>query len=204
MRLRSRFCIDMERLSHLLLASTMLLAVTGSASAQDRPVADPLRVGLEGALRGCEIWVLDPSSWLDDPARFLAAIDLGGAVFETESLPEPLLPPEPFRRGNRYWRINAGPSEGYALVVSRDIPMCHITGGGGVDFRPAAEAVVASPDFVERWEPIGEERRKGMVSTSFRLRKEPKLALVLSRADAPGARRDRAQVIGTATYDLGR
>lgn len=204
MRLRSRFCIDMERLSQLLLVSTMLLAISGSASSQDAPVTDPLRRGLEGTLRGCEIWVLNPSSWLDDPARFLAAIDLGGAVFETESLPEPLLPPEPFRRGNRYWRINAGPSEGYALVVSRDIPMCHITGGGGVDFRPAAEAVVASPDFFERWEPIGEERREGMVSTSFRLRKEPKLELVLSRADALNARRDRAQVIATATYDLGR
>lgn len=204
MRLRSRFCIDMERLSRLLLASTMLLAISGSASAQDGPAADPLRSGLEGALRGCEIWVLDPSSWLDDPSRFLAAIDLGGAVFETESLPEPLLPPEPFRRGNRYWRINAGPSEGYALVVSRDIPMCHITGGGGVDLQPVAEAVAASPDFSERWERIDEERRDGMVSTFFKLREEPKLSLVLSRADAPGARRDRAQVIATATYDLGR
>ncbi|WP_430246343.1 hypothetical protein ACQY1M_23950 (plasmid) [Neorhizobium sp. DAR64861/K0K2] len=113
-------------------------------------------------------------------------------------------PPEPLRRGNRYWRINAGPNEGYALVVSRDIPMCHITGGGGVDFQPAAEAMAASPDFSDRWERIGEERQDGMVSTLFRLRKEPKLALVLSRADAPGARRDRAQVIATATYDLGR
>jgi len=125
-------------------------------------------------------------------------------VYETEKLPEPLLPPEPLRRGNRYWRINAGPNEGYALVVSRDIPMCHITGGGGVDFQPAAEAMAASPDFSDRWERIGEERQKGMVSTFFRLREEPKLALVLSRADAPGARRDRAQVIATATYDLGR
>ncbi|TCL90787.1 hypothetical protein C8J38_107147 [Rhizobium sp. PP-WC-2G-219] len=201
---RLRCCIDMERLSRLLLASAMLLAISGSASAQDGPVADPLLSGLEGALRGCEIWVLDPSSWLNDPARFLAAIDLGGAVFETESLPEPLLPPEPFRRGNRYWRINTGPNEGYALVVSRDIPMCHITGGGGVDFQPAAAAVAASPDFSDRWERIGEERQSGMVSTFFRLRKEPKLALVLSRAEAPSARRDRPQVIVTVTYDLGR
>ncbi len=202
--LRFRCWTDMKRLPRLLLASTMLLALSGSASAQDGPVVDSLRSGLEGALRGCEIWVLDPSSWLNDPARFLAAINLGGAVFETESLPEPLLPPEPVRRGNRYWRINAGPNEGYALVVSRDIPMCHITGGGGVDFQPAAEAVAASPDVSDRWERIGEERRDDMVSTFFRLRKEPKLALVFSRADAPGARRDRPQVIATVTYDLGR
>jgi len=202
--LRMRCCIDMERLSRLLLASAMLLAIPGSASAQDGPVAVPLRSGLEGALRGCETWVLDPSSWVNGPTRFLAAIDLGSAVYETEKLPEPLLPPEPLRRGNRYWRINAGPNEGYALVVSRDIPMCHITGGGGVDFQPAAEAMAASPDFSDHWERIGEKRQEGMVSTFFRLRKEPKLALVLSRADAPGARRDRAQVIATATYDLGR
>ncbi len=192
-----------ERMPRLLLASAMLLAISGSASAQDGPVADPLRRGLEGALRGCEIWVLDPSSWLNGPTRFLAAIDFGGAAFETESLPEPLLPPEPFRRGNRYRRLNAGPNEGYALVVSRDIPMCHITGGGAVDFQPAAEAVAASPHISDRWERISEERLDGMVSTFFRLRKVPKLALVLSRADAQGARRDRPQVIVTMTYDLG-
>ncbi|RZI58037.1 MAG: hypothetical protein EOP94_03420 [Zymomonas sp.] len=203
MMLRLRCCIEMERLPRLLLAFTMLLAISGSASAQE-PFADPLRSGLEGALRGCEIWVLDPSSWLDDPARFLAAIDLGGAVFETESLPEPLLPPELFRRSNRYWRINAGPNEGYALVVSSDIPMCHITGGGGVDFQPVTEAVAASPQFLKRWERLGDEHRDGMISTFFRLREERKLSLVVSRADAPGGRRDRVQVTATATYDLGR
>lgn len=187
-----------------LLAAAMLLAFAGSALAQDGMRPDPLRQGLEGALRGCEIWVLDPSSWLDDPARFLAAVGLDKGVYETESLPEPLLPPEPFRRGNLYWRINAGLADGYALVVSRDIPMCHITGGGGIDFQPAAEAVAASPEFARRWERTGEERRDGIVSTYLRSREEPKFTMVLSRADAPGARRDRVQVIATATYDLGR
>jgi len=165
---------------------------------------DPWRHGLGGALRGCKIWVLDPSSWIDDPARFLAAVDLGKGVFETGSLPEPLMPPEPFRRGNRFWRINVGPEDGYALVVSRDVPMCHITGGGGIDFQPAAEAVAALPEFSRRWERTGEERRDGIVSTFLRSREEPKFTLVLSRADAPGARRDRVQVIATATYDLQR
>lgn len=187
-----------------LLAAAISLAISGSALAQDGMADDPLRRGLEGALRGCEIWVLDPSSWIDDPARFLAAVDLGKGVFETGSLPEPLMPPEPFRRGNRFWRINVGPEDGYALVVSRDVPMCHITGGGGIDFQPAAEAVAASPEFSRRWERTGEERRDGIVSTFLRSREEPKFTLVLSRADAPGARRDRVQVIATATYDLQR
>jgi len=64
--------------------------------AEDGIKSDPLRSGLEGALRGCEIWVLDPSSWIDDPTCFLAAVDLGAAVFETERLPKPLLPPGPY------------------------------------------------------------------------------------------------------------
>lgn len=186
-----------------LLAAAVSLAVSGSALAQNSIADDPLRRGLEGALRGCEIWVLDPSSWLDGPAPFLAAVGLGSAVYETPSLPKQLLPPEPFRRGNRYWRIDAGPQDGFALVVSRDVPMCHITGGGEMDFQPA-EAVVASPTFARRWERTGEERQDGLASTYLRSRDEPKLTLVLSRADAAGARRDRVQVIATATYDLQR
>lgn len=204
MKSRSLFCMEVERLTGLMLGVTTLVAFPGSALAQDAPIGDLLRRGLDGALRGCEIWVLDPSSWLENPARFLSAVGLPGAVFETEGLPEPLLPPEPFRKGNRYWRINAGADAGYALVVSRDIPMCHITGGGGADFQPTVEGVAASSDFSKRWERTGEEHRDGMVSTLYRLREEPKLSLVLSRADAPNARRDRVQVIATATYDLGR
>ena len=194
--------VTLRRLCDLLLASSMLLAPSGAAFAQDGIKSDPLRSGLEGALRGCEIWVLDPSSWIDDPARFLAAVDLGTAVFETESFTEPLLPPEPYRHGNRYWRINTGVADGYALVVSSDIPMCHITGGGSADFQPAAEAVATSIAFLTRWERTGEERRDGIVSTFLRSRAQPKLSLVLSRAGAPGARRDRVQVIVTASYDL--
>lgn len=187
------------RLKVLVLLS---IAFASTVSAQAPAGGETLRQDLEGALRGCEIWILDPSSWLDDPVRFLAAVGLGKGVYETESLPEVLLPPQPFRRPNRYWRIDTGSDDGYALVVSRDIPMCHITGGGEIDFHPAAASVVASPEVVGRWERTGEERHDGIVTTLFRLREEPKLSLVFSRADAPDARRDRVQVLVTATYDL--
>ncbi|MGN7295545.1 hypothetical protein, partial [Rhizobium sp. SAFR-030] len=136
-------------------------------------------------------------------ARFLAAIDLGGAVFETESLPEPLLPPDPFRRGNRYWRINVGTHEGYALVVSRDIRCA----------TSRAAAASTSSQRPKPWPPRRTSLITGSASAKSAKRawsrpssdcEEPKLALVLSRASAPNARRDRAQVIATATYDLGR
>ncbi|MBB4000201.1 hypothetical protein [Aureimonas pseudogalii] len=185
-------------------AAAALLAAVPPAVAEGPTPVDPLRTGMEGALRGCETWILDPQSWIDDPAPFLAAIDLSGRVSEAEALPEALLPPEPLRRGNRYWRIGAGGETGYALVVSVDLPMCHVTGGGGEDLQPAAEAVVGSASFTANWSRVEEERSTGIVSTLFRSRKEPKLTLLVSRADAPDARRDRPQVVATAIYDLGR
>ena len=188
----------------LVFAAAALLAAVPPSFAESSAAVDPLRTGLEGALRGCETWILDPQSWIDDPAPFLAAIDLAGRVAETEALPEALLPPDGLRRANRYWRIAAGGETGYALVVSVDLPMCHVTGGGGEDLQPAAEAVVGSSAFAARWSRVEEERSNGIVSTLFRSRKEPKLTLLVSRADAPDARRDRPQVVATATYDFGR
>src|SRR3546814_18652243 len=64
---------------------------------------------------------------------------------------EASLPPKELRRGNHYWRINSTEKAGYVLVVSDQLPMCHITGGGGTDLKPAIEAVIASPNFVKHW-----------------------------------------------------
>lgn len=182
----------------------LLLGASSHSLAQGTATMDTLRTGLEGALRGCETWILDPSSWIEGPAPFLAAIDLGARVSETDALAEQLLPPEEFRTGNRYWRIGAGGENGYALVVSVDLPMCHVTGGGSEDLQPAVEAILASPDFAQRWDKTGDARSNGIVSSSFQSRREPKLTLLLSRADMPDGRRDRVQVIATATYDLDR
>lgn len=46
---------------------------------------DRLQLGLEGALRGCEQWILEPASWIDGLAPFLAAVDFGGLISETDS-----------------------------------------------------------------------------------------------------------------------
>ncbi len=180
---------------------SLLLTVSG-ASAQSG--SDRLQLGLEGALRACEHWILEPASWTDGLAPFLAVVDLGGLISETDSLPGALLPPEEFRRGNRYFRIAAGEETGYALVVSSDIPMCHITGGGSVDLQPTAEDTIATAAFRARWDTTSTETTGGIVTTFFRSRAEPKLTLVYSRASTADARRDRAQVIATALYDLSR
>lgn len=165
---------------------------------------DRLQLGLEGALRGCEQWILEPASWIDGLAPYLAAVDLGGLISETDSLPAALLPPAELRRGNRYFRIAAGEETGYALVVSSDIPMCHITGGGSLDLQPTAEAIITTNSFRTRWDETSAET--AIVTTFFRSRAEQKPTLVYSCANTANARRDRAQVIATALYeaDLGR
>lgn len=75
-------------------------------------------------------------------------------MIETESLPKPLLPPDSFRHGNCFWRINTGIGEGYALVVSSRIPMCHIT-GSDADFHPRGCNPSQPLAFLECWERTG-------------------------------------------------
>lgn len=118
-----------------------------------------------------------------------------------ESVNEANLPPEQLRQGNHYWRINSTQDAGYVLVVSDQLPMCHITGGGNADLEPAVEAVLASADFRGRWEELKDVSKGDMASTQFRSREDPRLSIVISRAKRAGERLDRVQVIATAIYD---
>jgi hypothetical protein len=113
---------------------------------------------------------------------------------------EAALPPKELRRGNHYWRINSTTGAGYILVVSDQLPMCHITGGGDTDLQPVVEAVIASPDFAKRWETIRDVSRGEMASTEFRSRQTPSFSITISRAKQPGQRLDRVQVLATAIY----
>ena len=164
-------------------------------------VRSPNEEALSAAFRGCEEWVLNPASWIDGPAPFIAAVGLGDNMGLVREIDEVSLPPLPLRRGNHYWRINATESTGYVLVVSDQLPMCHITGGGDADLQPVVEAVLASTDFTARWEVLGISETGEMASTSFRNRTDPSLSTIVSRAKVPGARRDRVQVLVTATYE---
>ena len=102
--------------------------------------------------------------------------------------------------GNHYWRINSTQEAGYVLVVSDQLPMCHITGGGNADLQPAVEAVIASGPFRKRWEQLSNGSKGDMVTTIFRNRDDPALSIAISRATQPKQRRDRVQVLATATY----
>src|SRR3546814_15249432 len=84
------------------------------------------------------------SDWSSD----VCSSDLMGLV---DSVDEASLPPKELLRGNHYWRINSTEKAGYVLVVSDQLPMCHITGGGDTDLQPIVEAVIAR----------SEERRVG-------------------------------------------
>ena len=167
-------------------------------------LAEPnLERGFDGALRGCEGWVLNPASWAEGPAPFIETVGLGQQMGLVERVEEVNLPPQQLRRGNHFWRINSTPNAGFVLVVSDELPMCHITGGGGVDLQPSIEAVLASQDFQARWLAGETTTKAGMATTVFQNREEPALSMTLSRAEDAGERLDRVQVLATAIYEIG-
>lgn len=163
-----------------------------------------LQGGFAGALRGCEEWVLNPASWANGTGPFVKAVGLGSQMGLVDRVDEANLPPKQLRQGNHYWRINSTPGAGYVLVVSDQLPMCHITGGGNVDLEPAVEAELTAPDFAKRWERVNDVSKGDMASTQFRNREDPRLSIVISRAKHAGERLDRVQVLATATYDTSK
>ena len=163
-----------------------------------------LEQGFAGALKGCEEWVLNPASWSSGLAPFLSAVGLGDKMALVASVDEAALPPPQLRRGNHYWRINSTKGAGFILVVSDQLPMCHITGGGDADLQPVVESVIASSGFAARWQRVRDDDKGDTVSTEYRSREDPKFSLVLSRAKKPHERLDRVQVLATAVFDTAK
>lgn len=182
----------------------MRYAILGFALAFAAPAyaQSDLEQGFSGALKGCETWVLDPASWASGPDAFIKAVGLGPKMGLVKRVEAVNLPPAQLRRANHFWRINATEGAGYVLVVSDELPMCHITGGGNTDLQPAIEAVLASASFNTRWEQLDHSANGGMVSTIFRNREAPAMTIQISRADKPGQRLDRVQLIATATFEI--
>ncbi len=184
----------------------MKYAILGFAIAFASPVyaQSDLEKGFNGALKGCETWVLYPATWADGPAPFIEAVGLGAKMGLVERVEAVNLPPPQLREANHFWRINSTEGAGYVLVASDRLPMCHITGGGNADLQPAIEAVLASPDFSTRWEQLSSSTTDGMISTTFRNREEPGMTIQISRAEKPAQRLDRTQLIATATFEVAR
>ena len=183
-------------MGHILLLFAFLAPATQAVGPTE------VEKGFAGALRGCEEWVLNPASWAEGVGPFVKTVGLGDRMGMVDRVDEVSLPPPQLRRGNHYWRINSTTDAGYMLVVSDQLGMCHITGGGDTDLQPAIETVIASSDFAGRWRRMSDLSRGEMASTEFRSLKDPKFSMVISRAKEPGGRRDRVQVIATATYML--
>lgn len=162
------------------------------------PAQSELQDGFAAALRGCEEWVLNPSSWATGVGPFLSAVGLGDKMGAVDKIDEAALPPQQLRRANHFWRINSTPGAGYILVVSDQLPMCHITGGGDTDLQPIVQSVLASTDFKSRWERVREATHGDMVATEFRSHEEPQFSILISRAKGAGQRSDRVQVVATA------
>ncbi|MCZ8136284.1 MAG: hypothetical protein O9266_08265 [Porphyrobacter sp.] len=181
----------------------VLAVVAGSALASPAWAEPNLEKGFDGALRGCEEWVLNPASWAEGTGPFIEAVGLGDQMKPVGRVEEVNLLPPQLRRANHYWRINSAPNAGYVLVVSDQLPMCHITGGGGVDLQPSIESVLASDDFKLRWQSETSTAQNGMTTSVFRSRKEPALSIIISRAAKTGERLDRVQVLATAVFDIG-
>lgn len=180
---------------YIVSAILALAAFTSPAQAEPN-----LERGFDGALRGCEEWLLNPASWADGTGPFTKAVGLGEQMGLVERVEEVNLPPEQMRRGNHYWRINSTPTAGYVLVVSDQLPMCHITGGGATDLQPSVQSVLSSPEFKGRWEQQTNSSKGDMAITAFRNRKDAALSIIISRAKKPGQRLDRVQVLATASY----
>jgi hypothetical protein len=179
-----------------------LLAAGVAVSAPTTKDQAELQKGLEGALRGCEEWVLNPASWVDGPKPFLAKVGLGGKMGLVDRVDETNLPPPEFRVANHYWRINATLGAGFVLVVSDQLPMCHITGGGDTDLQPVATSVLESEAFKARWKLVSEEVRDGMASSAYTSVKEPRFSITVSRAEKPGERLDRVQLLVTGAFNM--
>jgi hypothetical protein len=194
----SRRAVRLSAMRHAVLFLATLACCAPAKAQTD------LERGFAGALRGCEEWVLNPASWAHGVGPFVSTVGLGNKMALVDSVDEATLPPKELRQGDRYWRINSTARAGYVLVVSDQLPMCHITGGGTVDLRPTVEAVITSPDFAKRWERLTDLSKGEMASTQFRNREDPALFIVVSRAKLPGQRLDRVQVLATATYRLGK
>ncbi len=167
--------------------------------------AEPnLERGFDGALQGCEEWLLNPASWADGTGPFLKAVGLGNQMGLVQRVEEVNLPPRPMRRAMHFWRINSTPTAGYVLVVSDQLPMCHITGGGGTDLQPSVQSVLSSPSFNRRWKQEKTSSNGDMIATVFRHRQDPALSIIISRAKLPAQRLDRVQLLATATYQTAK
>jgi hypothetical protein len=183
----------------MLTAAVALMLMSASpASAKEATVGS----GLETALTLCGQWILEPATWADDIAAFPQKSGLAEQIRSQEMIPDVAQPPPSLRQNNHYFHVPVGKG-GYYVTVSEIMPMCHVAGGGPMDFQPEIEAQIVSPAFRSHWKAASEGVKDDMRSGQYVSMKSPKLTMTLSRASRPAQRTDRVQLLITAQYSIG-
>lgn len=181
--------------------AALALLVAGCAAQPEKPLGE-LEQGFVAALRGCEEWLLNPQSWVKTDAPFLASMGIGDKVSHVETIDEAAKPPKSMQDANRYYEIRPTDTARFYLVVSYQIPMCHISGFSDADLQPVVNTVLSSKVFRERWTQTGEEDRGNIISTWFRNHADKRFNLLVTRSENPGDRTDRTQMMASATLGI--
>ena len=161
---------------------------------------DPARTAVATAVATCEAWVLRPDTRSAGADGFPAKAGLADQLIARPSIPEAAMPPPSLRESPHYWFI-AAPSGGLFVSVSDTVRGCNVTGGAAVDLQPGVEAALGDSTFRTHWRAADDKHDGDMHSTRFASTADKHVWLLVSRADKPDARRDRAQVAITIGYD---
>lgn len=184
----------------LALALALALVGAGQHAAAPGSVDDPAKAAVSTAVETCEAWMLHPATRTAGAEGFPAKAGLADRLISRPSIPDFAMPPPSMRDAPHFWYI-AAPSGGLFVSVSDLVRGCHVMGGAAVDLQPGVEATTRDPSFGTRWHVATDERDGDRHSTRFASVSDKHVWMLVSRADQPNARRDRAQVIITVGYD---
>lgn len=183
-----------------MLALALALVGADQATAATGSGDNPVGAAVSTAVETCEAWMLHPDTRTAGADGFPAKAGLAGRLISRPSIPDAAMPPPSMRDAPHYWYI-AAPSGGLFVSVSDTVRGCNVIGGAAVDLQPGVEATIRDPSFGTRWHVANEKHDGDMHSTRFASVSDKHVWMLVSRADQPGARRDRAQVAVTVGYD---
>lgn len=189
----------------MIVAAALMVA---QVPAPAQPAVEPdaiVSAAVDTAITACEDWILQPKSWADNIAGFPVASGLAERGLTGQAkVPDVALPPPALRRALHHWRVAAGNSAGVFVTTSGQLPVCHLAGGGPVDFQPAVEALLASDAFGKQWKVVQSQKSDDLAKTDYVSQQDTRLTMVLSRAAQAGERRDRVQFLATLQYRIGK
>lgn len=169
--------------------------------------ADAARIStvVATAVAACEDWILNPDSWTADVAQFPRKNGLADRGLNAVShIPDVAMPAADLRRGLHHWRVAASDTAGVFVTTSDQLPVCHVAGGGPVDFEPGVEAALASDEFAKHWKAGATQKLDDLVRTDYVSLQNPRMTMLVSRAAQPNQRQDRVQFIATMQYRIGK